>query len=156
MGETANKQTNKQADGLLERYFAAQTTEAEEQQLREALDGGSDARFLQALNAAAEAPCPTLDTLRLERAVSRWETIEETTHQRTWQVSWRWFAALAACIVLAFILPVALQPEEPQQPTALRDTYDDPQRAAQEAEQAMAKFDECLDKGLALLQNEKQ
>ncbi|MBR1733337.1 MAG: hypothetical protein IJ729_06360 [Alloprevotella sp.] len=154
MGETANKQTSKQVDELLERYLAAQTTEAEEQQLREALDEGSDARFLQALASAADAPCPTLDTSRLERTISRWEAIEETTRQRTWSISWRWFAALAACIVMAFILPVALQPEEPQQPTALRDTYDDPQRAAQEAEQAMAKFSECLDKGLALLQKE--
>lgn len=145
---------------LFERYLDGITTEAEEQTLRECLtqdDATSDLkdkrRFLLALEEAGTSTS-AFDVSHLEKQIDHWEAVEQTTRHRTLQVSWRWFAGIAACFAIALMLPIAFHEDVQPQETVLRDTYDDPKRATEEAQLAMAKFSECLNKGFAMLEDE--
>ncbi|MBR1889728.1 MAG: hypothetical protein IJ816_03770 [Alloprevotella sp.] len=150
---------------LLSRFYASETTEAEEQQLKayfasddvpEELADEKDL-FLRLTDLSSEDAEPSFDPIKIERKISQWQTLEKGAEKRVIRLSVRWISAAVAVIVLAVGLPLALRHHKgteqnvPLQMASLTDTYDDPQRAAEEAQRALAKFSECLEKGLASL-----
>ena len=136
---------------LLERYYEALTTEAEEEELRRFFtEGEVPARlmgekelFLQ-LQAAASGEVAVPEGLeeRMETAIDGWATQEETErkrHSRIYRL--RWMGGIAASIVV--LLAFGWNLYEP----ARRDTCATPEEAYAEAHEALMQFAWALDKG---------
>ena len=136
---------------LLERYYEALTTEAEEEELRRFFAKGEVPAhlmgerelFLQLQAASAEAVVPEGLEGRLSDAIDGWAAQEEAEksrrHGRIYRL--RWIGGIAASIVL--ILAFGWHLYEP----ARRDTFATPEEAYAEAHEALMQFALALDKG---------
>ncbi|MBP3227177.1 MAG: hypothetical protein J6M53_00135 [Bacteroidaceae bacterium] len=157
-----------QVQALLDRYYDGQTTPAEERRLRDFFAHAAvpaelqdERRFFLALDGAAESTAPPVDVERLmAQALSAQPDAKmESTVAAPRRFTVRralWIAAIAACLALVFVLPSRIGNGSSTVVTTeggltLRDTYSDPNQAAVEAERALARFSESLDKGLAQL-----
>ena len=135
---------------LLERYYEALTTEAEEEELRRFFAKGDVPAhlmgerelFLQLQAASDEAVVSEELEGRLSDAIDGWAAQEEEEsrcHGRTYR--WRWMSGIAASIVV--ILAFGWHLYEP----ARRDTFATPEEAYAEAHEALMQFALALDKG---------
>ena len=136
---------------LLERYYEALTTEAEEEELRRFFAKGDvpahlmgeKELFLQLQAASNEAVIPEGIEDRLSDAIDGWAAQEEAEknrrHGRIYR--WRWIGGIAASIVL--ILSFGWHLYEP----ARRDTFATPEEAYAEAHEALMQFALALEKG---------
>lgn len=135
---------------LLERYYEALTTEAEEEELRRFFTRGEvPARlmgekelFLQLQEVSAEVSAPEGLEERLTTAIDSWAAQEETErkrHSRIYRL--RWMGGIAASIVV--LLAFGWNLYEPER----RDTCATPEEAYAEAHEALMQFAWALDKG---------
>ena len=136
---------------LLERYYEALTTEAEEEELRRFFAKGEVPAhlmgerelFLQLQAASNETVVPEGLEDRLSDAIDGWAAQEETEksrrHGRIYRL--RWIGGIAASIVV--ILAFGWHLYEP----ARRDTFATPEEAYAEAHEALMQFALALDKG---------
>lgn len=135
---------------LLERYYEALTTEAEEEELRRFFaEGevpahlmGEKELFLQLQEVSAEVSAPEGLEERLATAIDSWAAQEETErkrHSRIYRL--RWMGGIAASIVV--LLAFGWNLYEP----ARRDTCATPEEAYAEAHEALMQFALALDKG---------
>ena len=136
---------------LLERYYEALTTEAEEEELRRFFAKGEVPAhlmgerelFLQLQAASNETVVPEGLEDRLSDAIDGWAAQEETEksrrHGRIYRL--RWIVGIAASIVV--ILAFGWHLYEP----ARRDTFATPEEAYAEAHEALMQFALALDKG---------
>ena len=135
---------------LLERYYEALTTEAEEEELRRFFaEGevpahlmGEKELFLQLQAASAEAVVPEGLEDRLSDAIDGWAAQEEEKNRRHGRVyRLRWIGGIAASIVV--ILAFGWHLYEP----ARRDTFATPEEAYAEAHEALMQFALALERG---------
>ena len=135
---------------LLERYYEALTTEAEEEELRRFFNEGEvPARlmgekelFLQLQEVSAEVSAPEGLEERLATAIDSWAAQEETERKRRSRIyRLRWMGGIAACIVV--LLAFGWNLYEPER----RDTCATPEEAYAEAHEALMQFAWALDKG---------
>ena len=135
---------------LLERYYEALTTEAEEEELRRFFAKGDVPAhlmgerelFLQLQAASDEIVVPQGLEGRLSDAIDGWAAQEEEEsrrHGHTYRL--RWMSGIAASIVV--ILAFGWHLYEP----ARRDTFATPEEAYAEAHEALMQFALALDKG---------
>ena len=136
---------------LLERYYEALTTEAEEEELRRFFAKGDVPAhlmgerelFLQLQAASDETVVPEGIEDRLSDAIDGWAAQEEAEkkrhHSRIYRL--RWMSGIAASIVL--ILSFGWHLYEP----ARRDTFATPEEAYAEAHEALMQFALALNKG---------
>ena len=135
---------------LLERYYEALTTEAEEEELRRFFaEGevpahlmGEKELFLQLQEVSAEVSAPEGLEERLATAIDSWAAQEETERKRRSRIyRLRWKGGIAASIVV--LLAFGWNLYEP----ARRDTCATPEEAYAEAHEALMQFAWALDKG---------
>ena len=135
---------------LLERYYEALTTEAEEEELRRFFAKGDVPAhlmgerelFLQLQAASDEAVVPEGLEGRLSDAIDGWAAQEEEESRRHGRIyRLRWIGGIAASIVV--ILAFGWHLYEP----ARRDTFATPEEAYAEAHEALMQFALALDKG---------
>ena len=135
---------------LLERYYEALTTEAEEEELRRFFaEGevpahlmGEKELFLQLQEVSAEVSAPEGLEERLATAIDSWAAQEETERKRCSRIyRLRWMGGIAASIVV--LLAFGWNLYEP----ARRDTCATPEEAYAEAHEALMQFAWALDKG---------
>ena len=135
---------------LLERYYEALTTEAEEEELRRFFtEGEVPARlmgekelFLQLQEVSAEVSAPEGLEERLTTAIDSWAAQEETERKRRSRIyRLRWMGGIAASIVV--LLAFGWNLYEPER----RDTCATPEEAYAEAHEALRQFAWALDKG---------
>ena len=135
---------------LLERYYEALTTEAEEEELRRFFaEGevpahlmGEKELFLQLQEVSAEVSTPEGLEERLATAIDCWAAQEEAERKRRSRIyRLRWMGGTAASIVV--LLAFGWNLYEP----ARRDTCATPEEAYAEAHEALIQFAWALDKG---------
>ena len=136
---------------LLERYYEALTTEAEEEELRRFFSKGEVPAhlmgerelFLQLQAASNETVVPEELEGRLSDAIDGWAAQEEEEksrrHGRIYRL--RWIGGIAASIVV--ILTFGWHLYEP----ARRDTFATPEEAYAEAHEALMQFALALERG---------
>ena len=132
---------------LLERYYEALTTEAEEEELRRFFVEGEvpahlmgERELFMQLQASAEIPVPEGLEDRLSVAIDEWAALEERPkHGRIYRL--RWISGIAASI--AVILAFNWSLYEP----ARRDTCATPEEAYAQAHDALMQFAQALNKG---------
>ena len=136
---------------LLERYYEALTTEAEEEELRRFfVEGEVPAHlmaerelFMQLQAASAEVVVPEGLEERLSEAIDGWETQEKSTKQHSRIYRLRWISGIAASVLI--ILAFSWRFYEP---TPMRkDTFATPDEAYAEVHNALMQFALALDKG---------
>lgn len=134
---------------LLERYYEALTTEAEEEELRSFFAEGEvpahlmseKELFLQLQTASAEMSVPKGLKERLSEAIDSWAAQEECSKRHSNIYRLRWISGIAASILV--ILAFGWQLYEPER----RDTCATPEEAYVEAHEALMQFVLALDKG---------
>ena len=136
---------------LLERYYEALTTEAEEEELRRFFaEGevpahlmGEKELFLQLQTTSAEVEVPEGLEERLSAAIDSWAVQEEAEnnrhHSRIYR--WRWISGIAASVLM--VLAFSWNLHEP----ARRDTFSTPEEAYAQAHDALMQFALALEKG---------
>ena len=135
---------------LLERYYEALTTEAEEEELRRFFSEGEvpahlerERELFMQLQASAEVAVPEGIEERLSEAIDGWAAQEETPkqHGRIYQL--RWIGGIAACVLMILAFSWNLY-----EPTPMRkDTCATPEEAYAEVHNALMQFALALDKG---------
>lgn len=140
---------------LLVRFYDGQTSEAEEQMLRqyfassccdETLEG--ERQMFLALAGAA----PAADDLqhRLSRSIDGWATVEHlsTRHTRRTLVRLTSAAAIALVLVAGATAWLTMSDTKDVAATSERDTYTDPRDAYAETQRALLLFSNSINKGL--------
>lgn len=133
-------------EDLLERYYNAQTSEAEERRLKDfflheevpAHLQAEKEMFMQLL--ASDVP-EGLEG-RLEQSIDRWEMQERHTVKKHRTILLRWVGSIAASFLLLFGVGWYLQ-DSPR-----RDTCATPEEAYAEAQKALVMFSVALNKGM--------
>ena len=144
---------------LLERYYEALTTEAEEEELRRFFVEGEvpahlmgERELFMQLQANAEIPVPEGLEDRLSVAIDEWAALEERPkHSRMYRL--RWISGIAASVLMVVAFSWSLY--EP----ARKDTCATPEEAYMEAHDALMQFALALNKGteqLAMVQSTTQ
>ena len=144
---------------LLERYYEALTTEAEEEELRRFFVEGEvpahlmgERELFMQLQASAEIPVPEGLEDRLSVAIDEWAALEERPkHSRMYRL--RWISGIAASVLMVVAFSWSLY--EP----ARKDTCATPEEAYMEAHEALMQFALALNKGteqLAMVQSTTQ
>ena len=144
---------------LLERYYEALTTEAEEEELRRFFVEGEvpahlmgERELFMQLQARAEIPVPEGLEDRLSVAIDEWAALEERPkHSRMYRL--RWISGIAASVLMVVAFSWSLY--EP----ARKDTCATPEEAYMEAHDALMQFALALNKGteqLAMVQSTTQ
>ena len=144
---------------LLERYYEALTTEAEEEELRRFFVEGEvpahlmgERELFMQLQASAEIPVPEGLEDRLSVAIDEWAALEERPkHNRMYRL--RWISGIAASVLMVVAFSWSLY--EP----ARKDTCATPEEAYMEAHDALMQFALALNKGteqLAMVQSTTQ
>ena len=144
---------------LLERYYEALTTEAEEEELRRFFAKGDvpahlmgERELFMQLQASAEIPVPEGLEDRLSVAIDEWAALEERPkHSRMYRL--RWISGIAASVLMVVAFSWSLY--EP----ARKDTCATPEEAYMEAHDALMQFALALNKGteqLAMVQSTTQ
>ena len=140
---------------LLERYYNAETTEAEEKELKrffteeEVPDHllAEKEMFLQLQASMNEVPIPEGLEERLSKAIDTWETQEQRTLkiQRGTRIRHlQWIGSIAASILIVISFGWYLYEPIP----ARKDTCATPEEAYVEAQKALAQFSLALNKGM--------
>lgn len=148
---------------LLDRYYDGQTSECEEQVLKDYFlqddvppQWATDQRLFRQLYGA---DMPAIDGLeqRLSRQIDGWNRVEKTANRRTRTIGLRWIAGIAASLLLLFAIGLLVDRQQKQAQYAVQqDTFDDPRDAYAETQKALMKFSESINKGLNKVENVTQ
>lgn len=148
---------------LLDRYYDGQTSEREEQVLKDYFlqddvppQWATDQRLFRQLYGA---DMPAIDGLeqRLSRQIDSWNRVEKTASRRTRTIGLRWMAGIAASLLLLFAIGLLVDRQQKQAQYAVQqDTFDDPRDAYAETQKALMKFSESINKGLNKVENVTQ
>ncbi len=148
---------------LLDKYYAGETTDAEEAMLMDYFATNADEEafpadsslFASLLGAKAENAPHGLER-RLGNMI---DGLAEAERKSRIHLSLRWGIAAAAAILLCGIVGISVYRQMPQQQLAtqresggMADTYDNPEQAMAMAETALLTFSEKLNKGLKPLE----
>ena len=136
---------------LLERFYNAETSEQEEQELKDFFRHGEvpphllpeKEMFLQLQ--ASDAPEGMEE--RLGNLINRWELSEQKTQKKRRIFHLQWIGSIAASLLL--VIGISLHFHEPQR----KDTCATPEEAYAHAEKALVMFSEALNKGIRPIQN---
>lgn len=148
---------------LLDRYYDGQTSEREEQVLKDYFlqddvppQWATDQRLFRQLYGA---DMPAIDGLeqQLSRQIDSWNRVEKTANRRTRTIGLRWMAGIAASLLLLFAIGLLVDRQQKQAQYAVQqDTFDDPRDAYAETQKALMKFSESINKGLNKVENVTQ
>ena len=148
---------------LLDRYYDGQTSEREEQELKDYFlqddvppQWARDQRLFRQLYGAN---MPAVDGLeqRLSRQIDSWNRVEKTANRRTRTVGLRWIAGIAASLLLLFAIGLLVDRQQNQAQYAVQqDTFDDPRDAYAETQKALMMFSKSINKGLNKVENVTQ
>ena len=141
---------------LLDRFYDGQTTEAEEQELKDFFGSGhvpaemaEEQAFFQQLHTRM-LPIPDGMEQRLNRQIDGWNTIEKKSARKARIISMRWTIGVAASIMLIFSIALFVNSRTDMNNFAKQqDTYDNPKDAYAETQRALMKFSKSINKGLA-------
>jgi len=146
---------------LLERFYEGNTSEAEEDLLKEYFSGNDIAEelkpeqvFFKALQ-TDEAAVPNQLEERLERQIYQWNMVEKTARRSATHVSLRWIVGIAASLLILFSIGIFINRQDKEMNLSSieeADTYDNPEDASAEAARALTKFSKSLNKGLGTLE----
>lgn len=136
---------------LLERFYNAETSEQEEQELKDFFRHGEvpphllpeKEMFLQLQ--ASDAPEGMEE--RLGNLIDQWELSEQKTQKKRRIFHLQWIGSIAASLLL--VIGISLHFHEPQR----KDTCATPEEAYAHAEKALVMFSEALNKGIRPIQN---
>ena len=131
---------------LLERYYNAETSEQEEQELKDFFRHeevpphllAEKEIFLQLQ--ASDTPDGMEE--RLGKLIDQWELSEQKTQKKRRIFHLQWIGSIAASLLL--VIGISLYQQEPQR----KDTCATPEEAYAHAEKALLLFSETLNKGL--------
>lgn len=148
---------------LLDRYYDGQTSEREEQVLKDYFlqddvppQWATDQRLFRQLYGA---DMPAVDDLeqRLSRQIDSWNRVEKTANRRSRTVGLRWIAGIAASLLLLFAIGLLVDRQQKQAQYAVQqDTFDDPRDAYAETQKALMMFSKSINKGLNKVENVTQ
>lgn len=159
---------------LLDKYLDGLTTEAEEQQLRQTMNGevpaelraekamfAALARFEQTAEAQMDARLADAAEHRMSRMIDQWNRVENSTRRKSRSHATRWMAGVAAgMLVLVGVSFYAGQKQQqsmqPQTAAMPEDTYNDPRMAYKETEKALQTLSENLNKGIKEMEKIKK
>ena len=168
-----------ETDILIEKFFNGETTEEEEKLLHEAsLNAplGSDKKLFQSEaeneHSSLLAPRSTLNAHRssllqsltpqpevplglehrLSRQIDQWNSIEKRSEKRARTAVMRWTIGIAAgiALIVGIAIPTLREPDAVKYAEE-QETYNDPEMAQREAEKALAKFSDCINKGFDIM-----
>ena len=168
-----------ETDILIEKFFNGETTEEEEKLLHEAsLNAplGSDKKLFQSeaenehssllahhstLNAHRSSLLQSLTPQpevplglehRLSRQIDQWNSIEKRSEKRVRTAVMRWTIGIAAgiALIVGIAIPTLREPDAVKYAEE-QETYNDPEMAQREAEKALAKFSDCINKGFDIM-----
>lgn len=131
---------------LLERFYNAETSEQEEQKLKDFFHHGEVPPHLQAEKEmfmqlqASDAPEGMEE--RLGNLIDQWELTEQKTQKKRRIFHLQWIGSIAASLLL--VIGMSLYLQEPQR----KDTCSTPEEAYAHAEKALVMFSEALNKGI--------
>ena len=136
---------------LLERYYNAQTTEAEEEELKRFfLEGqvppqlsAEKEMFLQLQSSTDDANVPEGLEERLSKAIDRWDSDEKPRRNKR-ILHLQWLGSIAASLLIMLSFGWYLYNPTP----ARTDTCATPEEAYMEAQKALAHFSMALNKGM--------
>ncbi len=149
---------------LLQRFYDGQTTEVEESTLRNYFASeivpeelaNDKALFNELENLAHSEEVPQWDARHLEQAIDQWDTVAISTRRRTTTISLKWAAGIAACLLLFMVWPkltIMVEQRQEEARALVQKESQDPEQAAQEAIKALQKFSDCLNKSIAIAEN---
>lgn len=136
---------------LLERFYNAETSEQEEQDLKDFFYQGEVPPHLLAEKEmfmqlqASDAPEGMEE--RLGNLIDQWELTEQKTQKKRRIFHLQWIGSIAASLLL--VIGMSLYFHEPQR----KDTCATPEEAYAHAEKALVMFSEALNKGIRPIQN---
>ena len=168
-----------ETDILIEKFFNGETTEEEEKLLHEAsLNAplGSDKKLFQSeaenehssllaqRSTLTAQHLPLLQSLtlqpevplgleqRLSRQIDQWNSIEKRSEKRVRTAVMRWTIGIAAgiALIVGIAIPTLREPDAVKYAEE-QETYNDPEMAQREAEKALAKFSDCINKGFDIM-----
>lgn len=133
-------------EALLERYYQAQTSEAEEQRLKDFFSNEEVPPHLQAekemfLQLQASDVPKGLEE-KLAQSIDRWDRAERLAFKRNRSIRLQWIGSIAASLLLLFGAGWYLQ-DSPR-----KDTCATPEEAYAEAQKALVMFSTALNKGM--------
>ena len=136
---------------LLVRFYNAETSEQEEQELKDFFHHGEvpphllpeKEMFLQLQ--ASDAPEGMEE--RLENLIDQWELSEQKAQKKRRIFHLQWIGSIVASLLL--VIGISLYLHEPQR----KDTCATPEEAYAHAEKALVMFSEALNKGIRPIQN---
>ena len=131
---------------LLERFYNAETSEQEEQELKDFFHHGEVPPHLQAekemfLQLQASDTPEGMEE-RLGNLIDQWELSEQQTQKKHSIFHLQWIGSIAASLLL--VIGMSLYLQEPQR----KDTCATPEEAYAHAEKALVMFSEALNKGI--------
>ena len=136
---------------LLERYYDALTTEAEEQELKEFFANEEVPAHLQAekemflqLQEVTDTSVPQGLEERISRNIDAWEAEEGRTQRKARILSLSWIGSIAASLLV--LISFSWYMYEPQ--SVRKDTCATPEEAYVHAQKALAMFSKALNKGM--------
>lgn len=136
---------------LLERFYNAETSEQEEQDLKDFFHQGEVPPHLLAEKEmfmqlqASDAPEGMEE--RLGNLIDQWELTEQKTQKKRRIFHLQWIGSIAASLLL--VIGMSLYFHEPQR----KDTCATPEEAYAHAEKALVMFSEALNKGIRPIQD---
>ena len=136
---------------LLERYYNAETSELEEQELKDFFRHeevpphllAEKEMFLQ----FQISDTPKGMEERLGNLIDQWELSEQKTQKKRRIFHLQWIGSIAASLLL--VIGISLYQQEPQR----KDTCATPEEAYAHAEKALVMFSEALNKGISPMKN---
>ncbi|MBM6992281.1 MAG: hypothetical protein I3J02_03310 [Prevotella sp.] len=145
----------------LERFYDAETTRDEEEQLKSFFQSDAVPEDLKADQQlfcqlfAPEASVPEGLEDRLSHDIEMWNTVEKTTNRKARTVSLRWIAGMAASLLVLLSLGTWFNHRQTTTSSfaSKQETYDNPKDAAGETARALTKFSMALNKGIDKMNN---
>lgn len=136
---------------LLERFYNAETSEQEEQELQDFFHHGEVPPHLLAekemfLQLQASDTPEGMEE-RLGNLINQWELSEQKTQKKRRIFHLQWIGSIAASLLL--VIGISLYLHEPQR----KDTCATPEEAYAHAEKALVMFSEALNKGIRPIQD---
>ena len=136
---------------LLERYYDALTTEAEEQELKEFFANEEVPAHLQAekgmflqMQATTDTSVPQGLEERISRNIDAWEAEEGRTQRKARILSLSWISSIAASLLVLISFSWYLYEPQPVR----KDTCATPEEAYVHAQKALGMFSKALNKGM--------
>ena len=131
---------------LLERYYNAQTSEAEEQRLRDFFAYEEVPAHLQAEKEMfMQLQVPEGLEERLSQQIDQWETQERHTLKANRSFRLQWIGGIAASLLLLFGAGYLYEPRP-------KDTCATPEEAYAHAEKALVRLSTALNKGMGKME----